>query len=168
MIITDRKIFLIGFMGSGKTHWGKIWSSQTGIPFYDLDGEIEKRENLSVSEIFETKGETYFRELEDKALKLYTSMDNFIVSCGGGTPCSDNNIALIKNSGKSIYLKCQNNILFQRLLLEQEKRPLIKNFSHEELQDFIDSKVEEREKFYLQADIVLDEAMGGEISFELK
>jgi shikimate kinase len=98
-------IFLIGFMGSGKTSIGKKLAKKMKYAFLDLDQEIEKQENLSISEIFEIHGEDYFRVLEKKVLVDLTQLSNTVVSCGGGTPCHYNNIELINNAGISIYLQ---------------------------------------------------------------
>ena len=84
------RYFITGFMGSGKTFWGKQWGEQFGLKFYDLDEEIEKREGKPVTAIFEEKGEDAFRKMEKETLCTYMKLDNFILSCGGGTPCFHN------------------------------------------------------------------------------
>ena len=154
----NNKIFLIGFMGSGKTHWGRIWSKKWDIPFYDLDEEVEKALGTSVSGVFENMGEEQFRRSETECLQKFNSIDKFILSCGGGTPCFNNNMKLINSIGTSIYLKCPAATLFDRLIKEKDKRPLIRNFSDTQLKDFIDVKVKEREQYYLQANIILEES----------
>src|SRR3954470_7416337 len=99
------KIFLIGFMGSGKTHWGKLLAAKLHVPFFDLDTVISATEKESVSEIFATKGEEYFRYKEKEILEeLVEDHDNFIISCGGGTPCFFNNIDFMKKKGRVIWL----------------------------------------------------------------
>ena len=154
----NNKIFLIGFMGSGKTHWGRIWSKKWDIPFYDLDEEVEKKLGTSVSGVFENMGEEIFRRSETECLQKFNLIDKFILSCGGGTPCFNNNMKLINSMGTSIYLKCPADTLFNRLIKEKDKRPLIRNFSDTQLKDFIDVKIKEREQYYLQANIILEES----------
>jgi shikimate kinase len=153
------KFFLIGFMGSGKSHWGKKWSAQLNLPFFDLDDEIERAEGQTISEIFYSKGEEYLRRLESEVLKSFQDKENFILACGGGTPCFNNNMDWINKNGASIYLKTAVESLYNRLVTEKSHRPLIKDLSDEQLMPFIKSKLEEREPYYLKADIVVDEEM---------
>ncbi len=149
------KIFLIGFMGSGKTHWGAIWAKDLNMPFFDLDTQIEEAEQKTVAEIFEKKGEVYFREKEAVALRSFASKDNCIIACGGGTPCFDDNMQWMNKQGATIYLQSAAKDILQRVLEEQDKRPLIKNLNEAELLFFIQQKLKEREPFYTQAKIVL-------------
>ncbi len=151
------KIFVIGFMGCGKTHWSKLWSSQFNIPFYDLDDEIEQKQQQTIAQIFSQLGEERFRELETLELDNFRDKNNYIVSCGGGTPCYNNNMNLINKIGISIYLECSKDTLYERLVKEKSKRPLIKNLSDEELRKFISVKLEERKKYYQHANIILNE-----------
>jgi shikimate kinase len=149
------KIFLIGFMGSGKTHWGSIWAAKSGLPFFDMDNMIEKTENKTIAQIFELHGETYFRQLETKVLHTFAAQDNCIIACGGGTPCFNNNMQWMNKNGTTIYLKATAEEITARLTNEQEKRPLIKNLNGKELLSFIKTKINEREKFYVTAKIIL-------------
>src|SRR6185437_4093777 len=120
------KIFLIGFMGSGKTHWGRQLSAKLNLPFYDLDTVIIEKEKLSVAEIFDEKGEEYFRILEKETLEAVTDgQESFILSCGGGTPCFFNNIEFMKKHGKVVWLNTSVDTLMQRLRRERSSRPLI-------------------------------------------
>ena len=149
------KIFLIGFMGSGKTHWGKLWSVKSGMQFFDLDEIIEQQEKRSVAEIFEQRGETYFRQAETATLKTFSKRANCIIACGGGTPCFNNNMQWMNENGTTVYLSATANDIFKRVITEQDKRPLIKNFSKDELIRFIETKLKERDFFYSQAKITL-------------
>jgi len=152
------RIYLIGFMGSGKTHWGKLLSQRRRLPFYDLDEEIVKTENKSVQQIFYDKGEEYFRKKERELLKAITAdHPNVILSCGGGTPCFFNNIDYMKNHGTIIWLNTAIDILVQRLLKEKHSRPVIKNVSDAELKSFIIKKLQDRKLYYEQADVMLHE-----------
>jgi len=145
-------------MGSGKTHWGKLVSEKLSIPFFDLDEQITSHEEKSIPEIFTEHGEEYFRLLEKDILHIITeSHDNFVMACGGGTPCYYNNIDYMNKSGTSIWLNTSIDVLFQRLMKEKDNRPLIKNLSGEQLRGFIIKKFSDRKIFYEQADIILEE-----------
>src|SRR5579871_993603 len=131
------KIFLIGFMGSGKTHWGQRLAGKLQLSFYDLDSLIVEKENKSVAEIFADKGEEYFRILEKDILEAITDQqDGFILSCGGGTPCFFNNIEFMKKNGKVIWLNTSVDVLRQRLQRERLSRPLIADVTEEDLQRY--------------------------------
>ena len=152
------KIFLIGFMGSGKTHWGKLLSSKLQLPFRDLDSLIVEKEQRSVSDIFAAEGEEYFRYKEMEMLEdLVGEEENFILSCGGGTPCFFNNIEFMKKSGKVVWLNTSVDVLKERLLKERMSRPLIREVDDEELKRFIIRKLSERKMYYEQADITVNE-----------
>jgi shikimate kinase len=153
------KIFLIGFMGSGKTHWGRQISAKLNLPFYDLDTVIVGREHKSVADIFAEKGEEYFRYQEKETLEqLSAEQESFILSCGGGTPCFFNNIEFMKKNGKVIWLNTSIDMLTQRLQRERVSRPLISNVDEEDLRRYIVKKLSERRMYYQQADVtVLEE-----------
>jgi shikimate kinase len=154
--LLQKKIFLIGFMGSGKTHWGKIWSEKTGLKFYDLDKVIEDDFKLSITEIFEKKGEEKFRESERFHLHEFGNKGNFILACGGGTPCFYDNISWMKSEGKVLYLKAKPEFIVNHVTEETDKRPVIKEITSAQLPYFIKNKLEEREPFYAQANIIMD------------
>lgn len=147
--------FLIGFMGSGKTHWGKIWAAKYGYRFADLDAEIEKIEGKSVADIFETKGENYFRQLEAATLREVGKMQNTILSCGGGTPCFYENIKWMNKNGTTIYLSSTPQQILERVLSETDKRPLIKKMNPSELLFFIEKTLKERMVFYNSASFTI-------------
>ena len=152
------KVFLIGFMGSGKTHWGQLLSEKLNFPFFDLDDQVVSHEGKSISEIFASMGEEYFREAEKNTLHLLTeSHDSFIMACGGGTPCYFNNIEYMKNAGTAVWINTSTDVLHQRLIKEKSKRPLIKNLSDDQLHGFILKKYADRRIYYEQADISVDE-----------
>jgi shikimate kinase len=150
--------FVIGFMGCGKSYWGKKWAEAYNLSFYETDELIEAAEGKTITEIFETYGETYFRKKEREILELVTPKNHCIISVGGGTPCFFNNMQLMNNSGTTIYLKASPGLLAQRLLTEKAKRPLIQNITDAALESFIAEKLAAREPFYNQAAIVLDAA----------
>jgi len=152
------KIFFIGFMGSGKTHWGKQLSVKLHLPFFDLDEQITSHEEKPIPEIFSDNGEEYFRLLEKDILHIITeSHENFVMACGGGTPCYYNNIDYMNQSGTTIWINTSIDVLFQRLIKEKQQRPLIKNLSNDQVRGFIIKKFSDRKIYYEQADIILDE-----------
>ena len=114
--------FLIGFMGSGKTHWGKIWAAMYSFTFIDLDEVIVKKEGKSIADIFHIKGENYFREAEAATLRSFKDLENTIIACGGGTPCFFENIEWMNAKGTTIYLYSTAQEILQRVLSEQDKR----------------------------------------------
>jgi shikimate kinase len=152
------KIFLIGFMGSGKTHWGRLLSAKLQLPFRDLDSVIVEKEHGTVSEIFAGKGEEYFRYQEKQTLEeIVEEEESFILSCGGGTPCFFNNIEFMKKHGKVIWLNTSVDVLKERLLKERMSRPLIREINDEELRRYIIRKMSERRMYYQQADVMVNE-----------
>jgi shikimate kinase len=152
------KIFLIGFMGSGKTHWGRQLSAKLRLPFYDLDTVITEKEKLSVAEIFDRQGEEYFRYQERDTLEEITAnQESFILSCGGGTPCFFNNIEFMKKSGKVIWLNTSIDALTERLQKERMTRPLISDVEEADLRRYIIRKLSERRMYYQQADVTVGE-----------
>ena len=149
------KFFLIGFMGSGKTHWGKLWAVQMGMAFYDLDKIIENKQGKTIAAIFEKDGESFFRELETEALHSFAKNDNCIVACGGGAACFNDNMEWMNEHGTTIYLLAGKQYIFNHVIEEKKKRPLIKKLNEAELLFFIEQKLKEREVFYNQAKFIL-------------
>jgi shikimate kinase len=145
------RYFLIGFMGSGKSYWGKQWSAHFGLPLIELDHEIEKNAGQSIADIFERGGERAFRKLEKKVLHQFLKKDNYIMSCGGGTPCFFHNMEKMNRKGITIYLKSSPEMLAARLKEEKANRPLIKDLTDTELISFISNKLEERNFYYSQS-----------------
>lgn len=150
------KIYLMGYMGSGKSTLGKKLAHRLGFKFLDLDHQIEGHYKLSIQDIFDKYGETSFREMEKQALFETKSLSNHVISLGGGTPCADNNLAFIKNNGISIYIKMNPKALKSRLLSSKHPRPLIQKLQEEEVLSFIERHLESRSKYYEQADIIFD------------
>jgi shikimate kinase len=152
------RIFLIGFMGSGKTHWGTRIAEKLQIPFYDLDAVIVQNEGMNISEIFLNKGEEYFRYIEKQTLEdLVTREENFVLSAGGGTPCFFNNIDFMKRSGKVLWLNTSLEALNQRLLKEKMTRPLLRGITESGIRAYIIRKLSERKMYYEQADLMVHE-----------
>ena len=152
------KIFLIGFMGSGKTYWGRQLSEKLGLPFFDLDEQIESNEGKTVNELFDQHGEEKFRLLEKDTLHIITeSHESFIMSTGGGTPCYFNNIEFMNNKGITVWINTSLEILTERLIKEKDHRPLIRDFDEGELKNFIHKKYADRKIYYEMARIAVEE-----------
>lgn len=149
-------IFLTGFMGSGKSHWGSIWAKKSGYSFYDLDAQIELAFGMSVEKIFEKEGEEKFRELERMYLQKLGNKKGFLLSCGGGTPCFFDNLEWMKEHGSIIYLKASPEYILERVIDETAQRPLMKTVNTSELLFFIETKLKEREPFYNAANFIVD------------
>ena len=150
------KIFLIGFMDSGKSTIGKSLAKAIHFSFTDLDSYIEKRTLKSIKQIFTEKGEKYFRSLERDFLQEVILKENTVIATGGGTPCFYNNMQIILENGASVYLKMQTKELAERLCKEKNKRPLIDKLSCNKLNDFISSELAHREEFYLKATHIIN------------
>jgi shikimate kinase len=152
------KIFLIGFMGSGKTHWGQQLSQKLNIPFFDMDEQIVSSENRSIAEIFEKYGEEYFRLKEKGILHIITENNStFVMACGGGSPCYFNNIDYMNQAGTTVWLNTPLPVLISRLKEEKDKRPLLKDLPDEELMSFIVKKYSDRKIYYEQAEVMIDD-----------
>jgi shikimate kinase len=145
-------------MGSGKTYWGRRLSEKLKLPFFDLDEQIESHEGKTIAEIFAEQGEEYFRLLEKDTLHIIAeSHESFIMATGGGTPCYFNNIEFMKKSGTVVWISTPVDLLFERLLKEKDKRPLIKKLDDDQLKGFIIKKFSDRKIYYEQADIMVEE-----------
>lgn len=153
-------------MGTGKTYWGAKWAAQHDMDFFDLDSEIEKTTGLSIPQIFEQKGEAFFREQESTILKQFGDQQNFILSTGGGTPCFFDNIQWMNASGLTIYLDTPVAILKERLALEKAHRPLIKLLTDEQLEDFIKDRLQQRSPFYSQAQVIVSTELVTDTTFD--
>jgi len=150
------KIFLIGFMGTGKTHWGKLWAEETGYTFFDLDTVIEELAGKTVAEIFDQDGEPFFREKEKELLRAFADKKNCIIACGGGTPCLNDNMQWMNENGTTVYLAASPHFIYGHVINEQDKRPLLKKINAAELLFFIEQKLKEREPFYTTSHIRLN------------
>lgn len=111
-----RPIFLIGFMGCGKSTLGRALSKQTGIELIDLDHYIERRFHRSITDIFAIEGETRFRDLERRMLEETGEFENVVIACGGGTPCFGNNMEFMNSHGTTVYLEASEERLLDRLI----------------------------------------------------
>lgn len=144
-------IFLVGFMGSGKSTVGQGLARRLGYSFIDMDARIEGEHGMTINEIFEKLGEKAFRKMESNLLKEMVSLQDAVISTGGGLPCTGNNMDLINRKGVSIYLRMEPEALLNRLSRGKSRRPLIRHLSRQELETFIREKLGEREPVYLRA-----------------
>ncbi len=149
-------IFLIGFMGCGKTTLGRKLASRLGYMFMDLDHILEAQEGMTIAQYFSTFGEDAFRKLESEVLKQTNYPEHAVISTGGGLPCFFDNIEWMNTHGKSVYIKLSPTTLADRLENEKEERPLLREKQGEALVAFIAEKLAEREKFYNQATVIAD------------
>lgn len=142
------RIFLIGFMGCGKTTLGKKLALKLNYEFIDLDQHIEERAGMSVGNYFSNHGEDAFRELESEVLKSTAYPINCIISTGGGTPCYFDNMEFMNHTGVTTYIYMTPEALAKRLAQGKHKRPLIKDMDEEQLIRFIETKLSERNTWY--------------------
>jgi shikimate kinase len=156
MIHGKSLIYIIGFMGSGKSTAGRKLAATLGWSFIDLDRKIEEVAGKTIPEIFSQEGEDKFRNLETEVLRSLKSYLKTIVATGGGTPCHGDNMEFMLETGVTVYLKMSTGQLVSRLLGSTEKRPILKNIPDNKLFDFIDEKLAIREKFYNKANIVVE------------
>ncbi len=144
-------IFLIGFMGSGKTSVGWRLSQRLGYYFLDMDQQIEKEERCKISQLFKEKGESFFRQLETQLLSRLVSLQNTVVSTGGGIVTTEGNLEIMKRIGKVVYLKLSPEAVYQRLKYDTS-RPLLQT---ENVEEQIRALLEKRESLYAQANSIV-------------
>ncbi len=152
-----KKFFIVGMPASGKSRLGKYISSMTDLCFIDLDLEIEKKLDSNVKDIFKIKGEKFFRKFETKTLKeIIESESNFILATGGGTPCFNENMSIINNSGVSIFIDVKREILHERIS-RNDKRPLLSGAVSlkKKLSDLYKERIEyyQKSKYHVSKDV---------------
>jgi shikimate kinase len=153
---SNQILYIIGFMGSGKTTAGKRLASLLNWSFVDLDKKIEEQTGLTIPEIFSLHGEDHFRKVEAEILKSLVTDSNTVISTGGGTPCYADNMKFMLETGFTIYLKLTPGQLVSRLNNSSDERPLIKNLTGESLLNFIEEKLAFREKWYEKSALIID------------
>jgi shikimate kinase len=151
-----KRIFLIGYMGAGKTATGKELAKRMNLSFIDLDTYIEARYYKTVSRIFAEKGEDSFRKIESKMLREVSMFENVLISTGGGAPCFYDNMAYMNETGRTVYLKVSPEELVKRLELVKHTRPVLNGRQGDELLTFVSESLEKRIPYYMQAHIVFD------------
>lgn len=151
-----QRIFLIGYMGAGKTTLGRSLAEVMGLEFIDLDHFIEARQHKTVKEIFAEVGEEGFRKIERASLEEVAQYENVVISLGGGTPCFFDNMEVVNRSGVSVYLKPSEEVLLMRLIKGKHKRPLLADKSDDQILQFIREQLAWREPYYLKASLVFE------------
>ncbi len=151
------RVYLIGFMGSGKSTLGRwLADAMDGWTFLDLDHYIEHKYHKTIPQIFEEKGEDAFRKMEETCLNEVSAFEKVIIGAGGGTPCFFDNMNVMNKTGLSIYLQLSPQAIYDRLQTSKSQRPLIAGKDGAELLQFIADKLAERESFYKQANLIAD------------
>ena len=146
-------VYLIGFMGSGKSKYGKRLAEALDYNFVDTDKLIEDREGLEITEIFKTKGADYFKSIEGKILTEVSQLKNTVVATGGGLPCVKGNMDYMKQTGLTVYLRAGLGCVMKNLLKEKDRRPMIAEIDSTILADYIHEKLEERKPCYKDAHV---------------
>lgn len=151
-----QRVYIIGFMGSGKTTAGKKLASMMGWSFIDLDNVIEEKEGRSINDIFSESGEEYFRNAESMVLKELSDKQDIIIATGGGTPCFAENMKYMNENGITVYLKLNPGQLASRLRGGTAGRPLLRDLDEDSIVNFITGKLIQREPFYNNAKVIVD------------
>ena len=162
-----RRYYLLGFMGSGKTHLGRQLARELNWDFLDLDEFLENNEGKTINQLFAEGGENLFRELEQNYLHATTDFHQTVIATGGGAPCFFDNHAWMRQHGTTIYLDAPVEMLVQRLTNELAHRPLLAGLSELELTDFVAKKLEQRRPFYQAADYIFAYKTGLETGRDL-
>ena len=150
-----KNIVLIGFMGTGKTSTGKVLAQRLGKAFIDMDSRIEEEQGQTIPQMFETKGEAYFRQCEKEMVKKVAARANAVISTGGGTIKDAENVALLKQSGLLVCLTAQPEVILERTERKGE-RPVLDGVDQGDRLSAIENLLAEREQFYRQADFAID------------
>ena len=151
-------VVLLGYMGSGKSTVGQVLAKDLGFDFLDLDAYIEQKQQTTISELFDSKGELFFRKVEAEAVKqLSKNSESLVLALGGGTPCYSNTMQFLVNhpNVKTIFLNLSIKNLSKRLINGKAKRPLIANLNDEDISEFIAKHLFERSFYYNQAEIIV-------------
>ncbi len=162
-----KNIYLLGFMGCGKSYIGKRLAQKLGWEFLDMDDFLEANEGMTISQVFAEGGEKLFRELERSYLHATYDFTKTVIATGGGAPCFFDNVDWMNTHGQTVYLKTPVPILVERLKSETAHRPLLAGKTTEALAAFITNKLAERSQFYEQAKIIFDYKTGLETAEDL-
>lgn len=147
------RIYLIGYMGAGKTTVARRLANRLGCEVYDTDAMLEEKYKISVDDFFHKYDEPLFRKLETEILQSTESLENVVISTGGGTPCFNDNIAWMNEHGTTVFLRISPQSAVDRLLHSKKKRPLTENKSEQELTEYVQNHYASRLPFYEQAKI---------------
>ena len=158
LVFLSMKIFVIGMPASGKSHWGKLWANELKLDFIDLDQKIESSLGKSIPEIFSASGESFFRETETRLLSEILLLDDFVLACGGGTPCFGDNIKRMNQCGITVFLNVGVDTIILNLNKNNPSRPLIDGYPPHELKIKLSMMLKERLPFYNDSKITLSES----------
>jgi shikimate kinase len=150
------RVFLIGYMGAGKTTLGKAFARKMNVQFVDLDWYVEERFHKTIKELFEEQGEDKFRLIEQKMLHEVGEFEDIVISTGGGTPCFFDNMDYMNKMGDTVFLDVNQDVLFIRLKIAMQNRPVLQGKDDEQLRNFIRESLEQRNPFYRRAKYVFD------------
>ncbi len=145
------RIFIIGYMGAGKTTLGVRLAEQLALPFIDLDQYIERQQGKTIAQIFADNGEPAFRIIERDALKQVAEGDSAVIACGGGTPCFYDNIELMNSRGLVVYIKPSADVIYAHLQMGGSIRPLLLGKTPKQVMQFIKEQTAARQPFYSKA-----------------
>ncbi|MDD4489796.1 MAG: shikimate kinase [Paludibacter sp.] len=152
-----QRFFLIGFMGSGKTAMGKLLAKRHGLTFIDLDSYIENKYRRTVAQIFAENGEWGFREIERNCLREVADFEDVVIATGGGAPCFFDNMDFMNQFGETIYIRLTPEHLSERLSASRAGvRPLLRDKTGDELQQYISETLQKREPYYLRAKRIIE------------
>ncbi|MDB4656222.1 shikimate kinase [Flavobacteriales bacterium] len=146
------KVFLLGYMASGKTTAAKKLAKKLDVEFVDLDKEVVRSEGMSIPEIFKIKGELGFRKLERRELRKWINKDNYVMACGGGTPCYFESMDEMNAAGVTIYLQMTAKAVVDRVQTAKEERPILKGLSEDKMLKKVAFQIEKRDPFYTRAE----------------
>jgi len=149
------KVYLIGYMGSGKSTLGRLLADTLDLPFLDMDDEFELKYKIGIHDFFAKYGEDNFRKLEHNLLIDISLMEDAVVSSGGGTPCFFNNMEIMNNTGTTVYLKSNSETLLKRLETSPRRRPLVQMMNGGLTVEKLSEHLASREKFYSLANIII-------------
>ncbi len=145
------KVFLIGYMASGKSTATKKLASKLGLNSVDLDAEIVKSSGMSIPDIFKTKGEKAFRKMEQAELRNWLNQDNYVMATGGGTPCFFESMDEMNAAGETIYLQMTPKAVVDRVQSSKEERPILKGMKEDKMLEKVAFQLKKREPFYTRA-----------------
>jgi len=145
------RLFLIGFMASGKTTLGRALARDLGLSFIDMDAYIERRYCKTIPTLFSERGEEGFRQIERIILHEVGDFEDVVISTGGGTPCFFDNIDYMNAGGTTVWLQASPDVLFTRLTISRTQRPLVAGKTPDELRAYIAAALAAREPYYVKA-----------------
>lgn len=150
------RVFLVGYMASGKTTVAKKLAKALNLAVVDLDAEIEKTSGMSIPELFKTEGEMGFRKRERAELRKWLEKDDFVMATGGGTPCFFESMDEMNGAGTTVYLQMAPKAIVDRVLASKDERPILKGLTAEKMLEKVEKQLEKREAFYSRANLIFN------------